>query len=442
MSEPLGFRPQLLPLEDRLTPAGDVTAKVVNGTLFIDGDARANAVTIAGCGWHSVAVRPGDADTTVNGKAGNQPLFLGGITRGIIVRTGDGEDTVRLEKVRFSHFIGVFTGGGEDEVVFDGVDARGAVQVDTGVADDVVTVVNSKFRKTVAVDTGDGDDRVDVSGSKFRGRTFWVGGDGTDGFGRSGDKFTRMVSYSGFETVLGTLLPPPVPPPAPPDNGQPPTATLSSSAGQTTAAAQVPFDIRFSEAVTGLNVEDLGVTNGTLTDFTAVSPTEYTVNVTPAADGAITLSLPANVAVDSTGQGNLAATPATVRSIRTDAGMTNTAPSPTDPNFVPAGNGLSTWDVQVGSGSAVTANSTVQVFYTGWLASNGNVFDQARTTGQPASFALSNLIPGFRQGIIGMQPGGIRRLLIPPELAYGSSGTSTIPPNSTLIFEVKLVAVS
>lgn len=441
MSEPLGFRPQLLPLEDRLTPAGDVTARVVDGILLIDGDARANAVTIAGTGWHSVAIRPGDDDTTINGKAGNQPLFLGGIHE-MVIRTGDGEDTVRLENLRARYKITVDTGGGEDEVDLVGVDARKPVQISTGAAKDAVNIIDSKFNSTVAVDTGDGDDRVQVSGSKFRGRTFWVGGHGHNGFGRTGNKFTRAVTYSGFETVLGTLLPPPVPPPAPPDNGQPPTVTLTSSAGESTAAAQVPFDIQFSEAVTGLTQNELGVTNGTLTGFTAVSPTEYTVSVIPAADGAITLSLPANVAVDSTGNGNLAATPLTVRSIRTDAGMTNIAPSPTDPNFVPAGNGLATWDVQVGSGRAVTANSTVQVFYTGWLASNGTVFDSARVIGQPASFALSNLIPGFRQGIIGMQLGGIRRLLIPPDLAYGPTGTSSIPPNSTLIFEVKLVAVS
>ena len=50
--------------------------------------------------------------------------------------------------------------------------------------------------------------------------------------------------------------------------------------------------------------------------------------------------------------------------------------------------------------------------------------------------------PGFREGLQGMAPGGIRRFLIPPELGYGSSGTGSIPANATLIFEVKLVKVS
>lgn len=441
MSQP-GFRPQVVQLEDRSVPAGDVTARVVNGTLFIDGDARSNAVTVAGTGWRSVAIRAGDADTTINGRAGDQPLFLGDIFRGIVIRTNDGEDTVRLENVRSTKYIGVFTGGGEDEVVLTGLDARGAVEINTGVADDVVSVVSSKFRRTLAVDLADGDDRVEVSGSKLRDRTYFVGGEGDDGFGRANAKFTRSVSYTGFETVeLNRLLPPPVSPPAPTDDGAAPTVFISSSAGESTPAAQVPFRVTFSEAVTGFDAEDLGVTNGTATNFTAVSESEFTFAVIPAADGAITASVPGNVAFDATGLGNAAAVPRTVRSIRTDAGMTNTVPDVNDPNFVPTGSGLAVWDVQVGSGTAVTANNTVQVFYTGWLT-DGTVFDSSRTTGSPASFPLSNLIAGFREGMIGMQPGGIRRFRIPPELGYGAAGTNNIPPNSTLIFEVKLVAVS
>lgn len=440
MSAP-GFRPQLLPLEDRTTPAGDVTARVVNGTLFIDGDARANAVTVAGTGWRSVAVRPGDADTTINGQAPGKGVLLGDITRGIVIRTNDGEDTVRLEKIHSKKYIGVFTGGGEDEVVLTGLDARGAVEVDTGVADDTVSVTGSKFRKTLAVNLGDGDDQVNVGGSKLRDRTFFAGGEGSDGFGRADSKFSRSVSYTGFETVdLNKFISPPAPS-VPVDDGAAPTVSISSSAGESTPAAQVPFRVAFSEPVTGFDVSDMGVTNGTPTNFTAISTSEFTFAVIPAADGAITVSVPGNVAFDAAGLGNAAATPRTVRSIRTDAGMTNTVPDVNDPNFVPTGSGLAIWDVQVGSGTAVTVNNTVQVFYTGWLT-NGTVFDQARTTGSPASFPLSNLIAGFREGMIGMQPGGIRRFRIPPELGYGASGTNNIPPNSTLIFEVKLVAVS
>jgi FKBP-type peptidyl-prolyl cis-trans isomerase FkpA len=91
------------------------------------------------------------------------------------------------------------------------------------------------------------------------------------------------------------------------------------------------------------------------------------------------------------------------------------------------------------------------VFYTGWLTdANATVFDSARTENQPASFTVvaatpttPGVIEGFREGLIGMQPGGIRRLLIPPDLGYGAAGSPPrVPGNATLIFEVKLVKVT
>jgi FKBP-type peptidyl-prolyl cis-trans isomerase len=99
---------------------------------------------------------------------------------------------------------------------------------------------------------------------------------------------------------------------------------------------------------------------------------------------------------------------------------------------------LKFWDVQTGTGTAVTSGSTITVFYTGWLL-DGTIFDSARTTGSPATFPLSNLIQGWQQGLLGMQPGGIRRLYIPSELAYGSTGSGSVPPDADLVFEIKLV---
>jgi hypothetical protein len=121
---------------------------------------------------------------------------------------------------------------------------------------------------------------------------------------------------------------------------------------------------------------------------------------------------------------------------------TGTAPSVTDPNWVATGSGLKTWDVRPGDGPAVTANSTIIVRYTGWLA-NGTVIDTTGPNGNPATFPLQQLIQGWREGLLGMKVGGIRRLCIPPELAYGTVGTPpNIPPNATLLFEVELVGVS
>ena len=104
---------------------------------------------------------------------------------------------------------------------------------------------------------------------------------------------------------------------------------------------------------------------------------------------------------------------------------------------------LATEDLSVGEGQAVTAEDTITVHYTGWLAADGSVFDSSHLRGEPATFPLSGVIAGWTEGIPGMQPGGKRRLVIPSELAYGSSGSAdgSIPPNSDLVFEVELVSI-
>ncbi len=102
--------------------------------------------------------------------------------------------------------------------------------------------------------------------------------------------------------------------------------------------------------------------------------------------------------------------------------------------------GLQIIDVQVGDGDAAQAEERVCVHYTGYLE-DGTVFDSSVERGQPIEFPLTGVIQGWQEGIPGMQVGGKRRLIIPPELAYGANppGGSGIPPNATLIFDVELL---
>lgn len=100
-------------------------------------------------------------------------------------------------------------------------------------------------------------------------------------------------------------------------------------------------------------------------------------------------------------------------------------------------------DVVEGTGAEVTATSTITAHYTGALVATGVIFQSSKDSGQPFTSPLSNLIEGWKQGIPGMKAGGVRRLTIPAELAYGSAGSgNSIPPDSDLVFDIELISVN
>jgi len=106
--------------------------------------------------------------------------------------------------------------------------------------------------------------------------------------------------------------------------------------------------------------------------------------------------------------------------------------------------GLRLQDFEEGSGPAASRGDTVSVNYTGCLT-DGTKFDSSYDRKEPFQFVLGTgmVIPGWDEGLEGMKPGGERRLVIPSDLAYGSRGAGgVIPPNATLIFDVKLVSVN
>lgn len=98
-------------------------------------------------------------------------------------------------------------------------------------------------------------------------------------------------------------------------------------------------------------------------------------------------------------------------------------------------------EVKVGAGKEATPGTVVTVDYVGKLA-DGTVFDSS-VGKQPLTFTLGapGIIPGFQIGVNGMKEGGERIISIPPELGYGSQQAGSIPPNSTLVFGVKLIKV-
>jgi FKBP-type peptidyl-prolyl cis-trans isomerase len=101
---------------------------------------------------------------------------------------------------------------------------------------------------------------------------------------------------------------------------------------------------------------------------------------------------------------------------------------------------LQTIDSTPGNGQEVKASDSVTVDYTGAVAATGIVFQSSKDLGQQASFPLSGVIEGWKQGMPGMKVGGTRRILIPAALAYGPTPPqgSGIPANADLVFDVTL----
>lgn len=124
------------------------------------------------------------------------------------------------------------------------------------------------------------------------------------------------------------------------------------------------------------------------------------------------------------------------------AGCDNSTTGPS--NFAP----YSQTDLRVGTGGDAVSGRRLTVHYTGWFyntarpESKGPVFDTS-VGGEPFQFTLGvgAVIAGWDQGVAGMRVGGLRRLIIPPSLAYGGSRSGPIPPNATLVFEVELLDV-
>jgi hypothetical protein len=107
--------------------------------------------------------------------------------------------------------------------------------------------------------------------------------------------------------------------------------------------------------------------------------------------------------------------------------------------------GLKYIDIKVGCGTAVKSGNTVTVIYHGWIQSTGKLFDSSYLHGgtfQVQNVGQAQVITGWNLGLIGMKPGGTRRLIIPPAIGYGATGQPpTIPANATLIFDITLVSI-
>jgi FKBP-type peptidyl-prolyl cis-trans isomerase FkpA len=106
-------------------------------------------------------------------------------------------------------------------------------------------------------------------------------------------------------------------------------------------------------------------------------------------------------------------------------------------------------DLRVGTGTEAQIGYDITVFYTGWIYDDSRPDDKglrfdSNVGGTAFTFRLGigQVIEGWDVGLVGIQPGGIRRLVIPPQLAYGGIRNGPIPPHSTLVFDVEVTAVA
>jgi hypothetical protein len=429
-------------LEDRTTPAGNVTAFVSGGILYVQGDNAGNQIWLSSLSDDTVAITALQ-DTRVNGTW--LPLTFTGVTQGWVVNMGQGDDFVYISRTRGN--IGVFinTGAGNDNITLNRAQHTGPTVLRTGAGNDLVSLGIGRYVGSLLLNSGGGNDRVFVSGVEFQGETFLDGGPGFDQLGLDQSRFRQSPVIRNFEQVFTALMPTAVDDSVNvPDNGRitisvltndlpiggpllldsirivtqpqhgsvtvnsngtityvanstvtsdsdtfqytvrnqlgaesnvatvhlrlpvalrPPTPTITTTAGNPTNLASIPFTVTFNKDVTGFTTGDVSVTNGTLTGFTTVNARTYTFNVAPTADGDVVLNIAAGAAVDSGGRPSTA-TSFTIRSDRTapSVNLTTSASSPTNLSAIPFTATFSEAVTGFTAGDITVTNGTVQNF--------------------------------------------------------------------------------
>ena len=107
--------------------------------------------------------------------------------------------------------------------------------------------------------------------------------------------------------------------------------------------------------------------------------------------------------------------------------------------------GLQIVDLLEGSGDPVTEDQPILIHYSAYLADSGQMFDDTHAKNAPHVILLNlpSIVPAWREGIVGMKPGGVRKIIAPPKLAFGQFGRPPlVPGDATVIFDVKVIGLA
>jgi len=191
-------------LENRNLMAGDVAANVLGGTLFLSGDQEANGVVLSSTaedGQFIVAgIDAGGEATTINGEV--SPLVIDDAIRRVVIRTGDGDDVVKVPHMQLTGWMNVRTGRGDDTVKIGDAEAdaalvniRRGLNVNLGIGDDEAAIGNTRAR-WLRVNGGTGDDSIHVKDARVRRGLRIAGRSGSDDI-RLNNVTARNIGISG-----------------------------------------------------------------------------------------------------------------------------------------------------------------------------------------------------------------------------------------------------
>lgn len=167
-------------LEGRIFLSGNVTAKIVNGHLYLFGDSAANAVEIRGelLDAKSLMITPGDDDTTINGLA--EPAFFSGFPGHVIVRLGAGDDSLHIANADLPKDLRVELEAGDDLFTSQASIIHRGLRISGGSDDDRILPTSLRVLRDSEISGGDGNDTITLAGDRFGQNLLVLAGDGDD----------------------------------------------------------------------------------------------------------------------------------------------------------------------------------------------------------------------------------------------------------------------